>query len=74
MTLIAPVSAPTAFRLWPAKMHRHKWALLIDQATSREFPHDSEDVIFAVCTEKDCGERLTKEQIEWKLDQMESEW
>jgi hypothetical protein len=67
MTVIqAPV--PLMFRLWPVAQHRHKFAVLIEDAQFPEFPHDVEQVVVAVC---ECGMRLTAAEIERVLDERE---
>ncbi len=59
-------TAPIRFGLWP--VHKHKFALLIEDAESPEWPHDMEQVVIAVCQ---CGRRLMAAEIERVLDESE---
>lgn len=62
------VPSPVLDRLFVVYQHRHRWTLLTEEIFSREFPYDSEEAIFAVCTESECGARLSRDEIEAILD------
>ena len=71
------ISDPITVRLWPVAAHKHKWHLRVhlDKFLPVGVPdmtvEEIDNMIYAEC---DCGERLTKEQAEHRLDQMEGEW
>ena len=56
----APVMPP------PFVYHRHEWAVIVSSTVSPEWPHDLDDEVIALCN---CGAKMTREQIEFVLNQ-----
>ena len=58
--------APSPVQSPPYLYHRHEWTVIISSAVSKEWPHDNEDTVLAICS---CGAQMTCEQIEGILNQ-----
>lgn len=63
------LAAPTTLSVPPIYYHAHKWAILVEDVKSGEWPYDFESQVFAVCVVPECGARLTKDEIEYLLNE-----
>jgi len=62
------IEAPVLEKLHTVYAHRHEWAVLVEYAPCAEFPYGLEPQAIAVCIKQECGERMTREQIEFILN------